>query len=87
MAVKKFSLSSKRAYTCMSDAIQRQMIFLTHYNTIQITAERIQIEIKIVERVFASGASKYAFTTLSHTLYSLLLVASLNQWPHPPAPV
>ena len=33
-----------------------------------------------VKRVFASGASKYAFTTLSHTLCSLLLVASKDQW-------
>ena len=29
--------------------------------------------------MFASGASKYAFTTLSHTLCSLLLVASKDQ--------
>ena len=44
------------------------------------------ISLSRTERVFASGASKYAFTTLSHTLCSLLIVASKNQWPRPSAP-
>ena len=34
----------------------------------------------VFDRVFASGASKYAFTTLSHTLCRLLLVASKDHW-------